>query len=95
MDASHIEFDRAPTIASRQIIGPSSRRRAIRFYAPAVGRVTLSNDPVLGDGVGFVLAAGQTPREFNVQSDGEMVQRPWFALYSAGASGVGWNQVMV
>lgn len=95
MDAAHIEFDRAPSITSREIMGPSSRRRILRFYAPAVGSVTLSNDPVLGDGIGFTLAAGQTAREFTVELDGEMVQRPWFALYSAGASGVGWSQTLV
>lgn len=95
MDAAHIEFDRNPSITSREIMGPSARRRVLRFYAPSVGRVTLSNDPVLGDGVGFVLAAGQASLEFDVHKDGEMVQRPWFALYSAGAGGVGWSQTLV
>lgn len=91
---SFVQFDPAPSTSSREILGPSTRRRAIKFFAPSVGRVTLSNAPVTVDGAGWVLAAGQNPIEFDYDNDGAIVTQPWHALYTASATGVGYSQVM-
>lgn len=91
----HIEYDAAPSNASRQIVGPSNLRRSITFFPPGLGRVTLSNSPVLGDYQGLVLEAGQPSRRFSYDDQGDIVTLPWFALYSVGASGASWVQEMV
>jgi hypothetical protein len=91
-DKSRIEYDPSPQPFTREIIGPSNRRNTITFFAPAVGRVTLSTDPVLADGAGMVLTAGQAPLTLDYDEHGEVVRYSWHALYSAGASGVGWVQ---
>jgi hypothetical protein len=94
-DKSLIQFDPAPSISSREIVSPSSNRKAIEFRPPGAGRVTLSNDPVTGDGNGYVLAAGQGNIQFRLDTHGDVVQRGWYALYSAGAMPVSWIQTLL
>lgn len=65
-------------------------RLSLQFFAPAVGRVTLSNDPIGAEGKGMVLAAGQGSIIMRIDTHGDMVRRDWFALYTAGASPVSW-----
>jgi hypothetical protein len=94
MFKSKISYDAAPTVGSREIIGPSSNRVALVLFPPAVGRVTLSNDPVLGDQQGLVLTAGQSPVYLDIATCGDVVQRGWHGLYTPAATGIAWIDVL-
>ena len=94
MLSTRVEFDALGAVGSHQLLGSSEMRIAIQFFSPATGHATLANDPVAADGAGMVLTAGMQPVLLHQNSHGDIVHRPWYVLYSAGATPVGYMQIM-
>lgn len=77
-------------------MGPSERRLGLTFFPPVSGRVTLSCVPVVADGQGLVLEAGQSPIRFTREGHGDIVTQGWYALYaSPPTNGVSWIEEML
>lgn len=93
MPRSKINWDQQSLVSAHQVIGPAQGRLTLIIIPPSVGHVTLSNSPVTADGQGLVLAAGQATLYLDVDDAGNVVQEPWYGLYSAGATPLSWIEV--
>lgn len=93
--AGRVQFDgNANVTVSHQILGPSEKRRSIIFIGPNAGRVTLSNDsPVVLDN-GLTISSTSGMLELRYDIHGDLVQKPWHAIASAGGSIVSWIEVV-
>lgn len=88
---SSLHFDPVAIVAgNRQFLGPSPKRYRLVIFPPSGSRITISNDPVAGDGQGITLSPGQTPVEFCKAEHGDLLGKPWFVFYLAGATPVAW-----
>jgi hypothetical protein len=94
MYASRLEFDAHPSAADRELIPPSTQRYAITFFPPRVGTVWWSTEVMSGPAQGFPHTAGQGIHRLCIDDDGDSVQRGWHAVYTAGAEGAAWIQVL-
>lgn len=95
MRQSRVEFDSGSLAAAHQLIGPSTARKKLVFFAPRTGKATVSNDPITTAGQGWVLAAGQGMIVLDEETWGDIVQRPWFVMYDpAQADPIAWIQVL-
>ncbi len=85
-----VNFDSAAALTTHQIMGPSLLRSKIIFFAPFQGRVTISDNPVSGDGNGISLVPGQAPLVLTAALHGDIVKRPWHALNAGVLAPVSW-----
>lgn len=93
MRKGRIKFDTALSGVVHRLLGPSPARARVTFIPPATGNVTISNEPNIPSGLGFVLQQPMNPLVFDDMLDGDVVHQEWWVVYSGTFAPVGFLEV--
>jgi len=94
MRASRIAFDPTSGVTAHLILSQSDKRVGLILFPPVGGTAVLSNDPNPSGNNGLTLQQGQAPIHLYAEACGDVVGKEWYVLYSAGASVMGWIEVL-
>jgi len=69
--------------SASQVLGPSTSRVAIVFSPPSTGSYTVSTEAGVTDGNGMVLVVGGCQLTITLETHGDAVEKPWYAIKNA------------
>jgi len=78
----------AAAVTSGILVAASPKRVGLILTSPLSGTVTYSISPIAVSGLGIVLLAGQHPVILTLAQHGQIVQRQWTLIHSAGGLSV-------
>ncbi len=83
------------TSTSTMAVSPNDRRVALVFTGPQTGSfVTISTEPNTNSGEGLLLTPGMV-LHITLDSHGDAVKKPWYAVSSGGSGPFGYLEVML
>lgn len=94
MYGSRISVDVVDGGVTHAIVGAAPQRYSLTIYPPAVGSVTISNEPIPAGGNGIVLIPQSRPYYVCREDHGDIATRAHYIAYAGGASSVGFIEVL-
>ena len=72
----------------------TNKRVGLILFPPVGGTAVLSNEPTVSGNNGITLQQSGAPVHLYAEQCGDAVQKEWYVIYSAGASVMGWIEVL-